>query len=171
MVHLFGKDRATGEYAESVANAVEGIQLEQDGTDPIDASLPHVTEDLENMEFSAAPSQQVPSQHDSVRSERRPAKKKKGTEGLTDVLSKFVEQFGNYCNDTKTRLEYIGQRVGHAHDVTAKRERINEELHRLPLTSDERLDATSSNNQNVELFFSLSEEDKLNWVRRLARSG
>ena len=46
------------------------------------------------------------------------------------------------------RLEFIGQRVGHAQDVTAKREHINQELHKLPLTSDERLDATLAISNN-----------------------
>ena len=156
---IFGKDQATGKHAESDADAVEAIRLEQDVPEPIDVSPQHVNEGVEDMEFSTAPSQQG-----SARSERSSAKKKKEKDGLVEVLFDFVDTFGKHCVDTRARLEYIGQRVGHAQDVTAKRVRINEELHKLPLTSDERLDATlaiSNNSQNVEVFFSLSEEDKL----------
>ena len=97
---IFGKDQATGEHAESVADVVEAIRSEEDIGHTLDVSPPHVNDGIEDLEFSATPTQQAPSQYDSVRSERRPAKKKKGTEGLVEVLSKFVDRFGTHCEDT-----------------------------------------------------------------------
>ncbi|GFY96079.1 hypothetical protein Acr_11g0003850 [Actinidia rufa] len=65
------------------------------------------------------------------------------------------------------KMAEIAQRIGYAHDLSQQRRQVNAELSQLPLDSNQRLRAASmivQEAERIDLFFSLSQEEKVEWV-------
>ncbi|KAI8021647.1 1-phosphatidylinositol-3-phosphate 5-kinase FAB1B [Camellia lanceoleosa] len=68
----------------------------------------------------------------------------------------------------------IAHRIGYAHDISEARKLVNGELSKLPLNSNDRLRAPTlivKDAERVNLFFSLPEEEKMEWVCLLLGRG
>ncbi|KAL7191042.1 hypothetical protein ACSBR2_023172 [Camellia fascicularis] len=64
----------------------------------------------------------------------------------------------------------IAHRIGYSHDLSQQRRLVNAELLKLPMSNTQRLMATSmivKDEDKVDLFFSLDENDKMEWVSLL----
>ncbi|CAL5441961.1 unnamed protein product [Camellia sinensis] len=87
-------------------------------------------------------------------------------------MSMIANKLGEVFFATNEKLDFIGRRMGYEHDLASKRASLNDELIKLPITLDERLDACeiiSQSAQKLDMFFSLTHDDKLRWVMRLLR--
>ena len=160
---IFGKDRATGEYAEGPADAVEAIHAEHNADGGVGMQPENTS--IDDLNFSPS------SQHGSTRSkDKRDTKKARGSDGIARALTDFVDRFGTYCEKNDARMEQMVKRLGYNHDLSDARKRVNEELQRLPITQHERMKAAfaiTEDAQKVDVFFSFSDEDRLEWVRML----
>lgn len=82
----------------------------------------------------------------------------------------FADSVREMLVDTNKNLEFIGKRMGYAHDLASKRAALNDELQCLPITVDERLDVgeiISHDATKLDMFFSLNHDDKYRWVMRI----
>ncbi|KAL7255765.1 hypothetical protein ACSBR1_009821 [Camellia fascicularis] len=66
----------------------------------------------------------------------------------------------------------IAHRIGYSHDLSQQRRLVNEELLKLPMSTIQRLMAASmivKDEDKVNLFFSLDDNDKMEWVSLLLK--
>ncbi|KAI8003460.1 hypothetical protein LOK49_LG08G02373 [Camellia lanceoleosa] len=160
-IHIFGKDRATGEFAEGPADAVDAINVEEellfnsladDGT-----FLEHMGINShigEGINCSSSSSQRPP---ESSTKKNDNKKRLRGNDDVVEGLSMIANKLGEVFSTTNEKLDFIGRRMGYEHDLASKRASLNDELIKLPITLDERLDACeiiSQSAQKLNMFFS-----------------
>ncbi|KAH7850688.1 hypothetical protein Vadar_001534 [Vaccinium darrowii] len=94
-----------------------------------------------------------------------PKKKAKVSETLMAGLSNFADKLVSSLETSNATLEKLGGRMGYAHDLSAKRGVVKEELGKLPISTVDRVKAAlgiTKDAQTVDHFFSLkTEEEKL----------
>ncbi|GMP88029.1 hypothetical protein CsSME_00040167 [Camellia sinensis var. sinensis] len=61
----------------------------------------------------------------------------------------IANKLGEVFSATNEKLDFIGQRMGYEHDLASKRASLNDELIKLPITLDERLDACEIISQKI----------------------
>ncbi|KAI8004971.1 hypothetical protein LOK49_LG08G00261 [Camellia lanceoleosa] len=82
----------------------------------------------------------------------------------------MAKNLGSFIENTNTSIVEIGHRVGYSHDLSQQRRLVNAELLKLPMSNTQRLMAASmivKDEDKVDLFFSLDENDKMEWVSLL----
>ncbi|GMP62051.1 hypothetical protein CsSME_00024301 [Camellia sinensis var. sinensis] len=175
-IHIFGKDRATGEFAEGPADAVDAINAEEE---LLFNSLADDGTFLEHMGISShigegincsSSSSQRPPESSTKKNDNK--KRPRGNDDVVEGLSMIANKLGEVFSATNEKLDFIGRRMGYEHDLASKRASLNDELIKLPIALDERLDACeiiSQSAQKLDMFFSLTHDDKLRWVMRLLR--
>ncbi|GFY98197.1 hypothetical protein Acr_12g0007380 [Actinidia rufa] len=114
---LFGKDRATGDLAESPADFVAAIETEKANKE----------KEIESpvLQFSVADMESISANWIS--------------KGLAEMDDAFRIMFEN----TNNRMAEIAHRIGYAHDLSQQRRQVNAELSQLPLDSNQRLRAAT----------------------------
>ncbi|KAI7995226.1 26S proteasome non-ATPase regulatory subunit 10 [Camellia lanceoleosa] len=156
-VILFGKDRATGVLVEGPADMVDVLEKEDQTYTPI----------VDLLDCSLLASRIPCNQGGSGTTSKKRAREAEGIEkGLVD---KAVE-FGSFFEKTNTTMEEIAHRIGYAHDLSQARKLVNGELVKLPLNTNDKLRAATlimKDAERVDLFFSLPEEDKMEWVVKI----
>ena len=160
---IFGKDRATGEFAEGPTDAVENMEKEADNNN----GMPQQSEGGVGVEMDFSMSATNPS---SSNSEKGKKKRPRATDAITQGLTDFADRLGTYLERSSGQLEFIGYRMGYHHDLSNARRSINAELLKLPIGPDDKLaalDIIAASAQRVDVFSSLSEEDKLRYIIRL----
>ncbi|CAL5324674.1 unnamed protein product [Camellia sinensis] len=172
-IQIFGKDRATREFAKDLADAVEAMNAEQDvllhGLADNDTFLEQMglnSQTGEAMDYSNSATQRPSDGSTKKKDKKRPRANDEVVKGLTMFADKLVDVLGT----TNDKLEFIGKRIGYSHDLASKQASLNDELTKLPITVDERLDACeiiSHDVQKLDMFFSLTHDDRLRWVMRL----
>ncbi|KAI7993156.1 hypothetical protein LOK49_LG12G02321 [Camellia lanceoleosa] len=91
-------------------------------------------------------------------------KRPRGNDDVVEGLSMIANKLGEVFSATNEKLDFIGRRMGYEHDLASKRASLNDELIKLPITLNERLDACeiiSQSAQKLDMFFSLTHDDKL----------
>ncbi|KAL8546831.1 hypothetical protein ACS0TY_006522 [Phlomoides rotata] len=77
----------------------------------------------------------------------------------------------NFCDNASNRLGDITQRIGHDHDPSAARKMIYSSISKMSkLMLHEKLRATtliSCNAEDINIFFSLPDPDRVEWVKML----
>ncbi|KAI7997194.1 hypothetical protein LOK49_LG10G01278 [Camellia lanceoleosa] len=76
----------------------------------------------------------------------------------------FANKLVDVLDTTNDKLEFIGKRMWYSHDLASKRASLNDELMKLPIIVNERLDACeiiSHDIQKLDMFFSLTHDDRL----------
>ncbi|KAL7238269.1 hypothetical protein ACSBR2_004384 [Camellia fascicularis] len=94
----------------------------------------------------------------------RPAK------GIPIELSKMAKNLGSFIENTNTTMVEIAHRIGYSLDLSQQRRLVNAELLKLPMSNTQRLMTASvivKDEDKVDLFFSLDENDKMEWVSLL----
>ncbi|GMP94802.1 hypothetical protein CsSME_00044107 [Camellia sinensis var. sinensis] len=157
-VILFGKDRATGVLAEGPADMVDALEKEDQTTE--ECYTPIV--DLPDCSLSASgtPCNQGGSGTTSKKRARE-------AEGIAKGLVDMAVEFGSFFKKTNTTMEEIAHRIGYAQDLSQARKLVNGELAKLRLNTNDRLRAATlivKDAERVDLFFSLPEEEKMEWV-------
>ncbi|XP_057511419.1 uncharacterized protein LOC130793638 [Actinidia eriantha] len=161
---LFGKDRATGDLAEGPADSVAAIETEQASKENLPESpvLQFSAADMESMSANGGTSSKCPSS-----SNAKSKKRGRSAEGISKGLAEMANAFGIMFENTNNRMAEIAHRIGYAHDLSQQRRQVNAELSQLPLDSNQRLRAASmivQEAERIDLFFSLSQEEKVEWV-------
>ncbi|KAL7184908.1 hypothetical protein ACSBR2_026954 [Camellia fascicularis] len=172
-IQIFGKDRATGEFVEGPADAVEAMNAEED-------VLLHGLVDndtfLEQMGVNSHTGEGIDCSNSATQracessAKKKDKKRSRSNNDVLEELSMFADKLVDVMGKTNEKLEFIGKRMGYSHDVASKRASLNNELTKLPITVDKRLDACeiiSHDVQKLDMFFSLTHDDRLRWVMRL----
>lgn len=172
-IQIFGKDRATGEFAEGPADAVEAMNAEEDvllhGLADNDTFIEQMgvnSHTGEGMDCSNSATQRACESS----AKKKDKKRSRSDDDVVEELSMFADKLVDVMGKTNEKLEFIGKRMGYSHDVASKRASLNDELTKLPIIVDERLDACeiiSHDVQKLDMFFSLTHNDRLRWVMRL----
>ncbi|GMQ06236.1 hypothetical protein CsSME_00050894 [Camellia sinensis var. sinensis] len=82
----------------------------------------------------------------------------------------MAKNLGSFIENTNTTMVEIAHRIGYLHDLSQQRRLVNEELLKLPMNTIQRLMAASilvKDEDKVDLFFSLDENNKIEWVSLL----
>lgn len=163
---IFGKDRATGEQAEDVMDAVNELFNKSKDTE----NEKEVTDDIHILSDDFEDAMKENSTYKSVNNDtdkRSGGKKRKSTdenEGLCDLL-------GNFCRSTETRLGDIARRIGYEQDVSAARKEVFEAVGKIGgLTLQERLVVSKTlvnNTEDLDLFSSLPEDARAEFVHMM----
>lgn len=150
---IFGNDRATGEMGESAADMVEALDIEGDANEDGSTTV--------NKDDKSPP--------------EPPKKRAKVSETLMAGLSNFADKLVSSLETSNATLEKLGGRMGYAHDLSAKRGEVNDELAKLPISTMDRVKAglgITKDAQTVDHFFSLkTEEEKLILVQTILECG
>ncbi|CAL5345332.1 unnamed protein product [Camellia sinensis] len=157
-VILFGKDRATGVLAEGPANMVDALEKEDQTTE--ECYTPIV--DLPDCSLSASGTP-----YNQGGSGTTSKKRAREAEGIAKGLVDMAVEFGSFFKKTNTTMEEIAHRIGYAQDLSQARKLVNGELAKLRLNTNDRLRAATlivKDAERVDLFFSLPEEEKMEWV-------
>ncbi|CAL5395496.1 unnamed protein product [Camellia sinensis] len=157
-VILFGKDRATRVLAEEPADMVDALEKEDQTTE--ECYTPIV--DLPDCSLSASgtPCNQGGSGTTSKKRARE-------AEGIAKGLVDMAVEFGSFFKKINTTMEKIAHRIGYAQDLSQAKKLVNGELAKLRLNTNDRLRAATlivKDAERVDLFFSLPEEEKMEWV-------
>ncbi|CAL5427774.1 unnamed protein product [Camellia sinensis] len=167
---LFGKDKATGELAEDPADAVAAMEKDDVNATTEEGEQSPVKQFSMNMgdtDYSMSTAGNVPNRADSTKTEKKRARP---TEGIPTELSEMEKNLGSFIENTNTTMVEIAHRIGYSHDLSQQRRLVNAELLKLPMSNTQRLMATSmivKDEDKVDLFFSLDENDKMEWVSLL----
>lgn len=87
--------------------------------------------------------------------------------GISQGLSEMAVTFGAFFENTNSRMVEIAHKIGYSHDLSQQRRLVNTELLKLPMSTGQRLKVASmivKDEERVDLFFSLEEDDKMEWV-------
>ncbi|XP_028114083.1 uncharacterized protein LOC114312101 [Camellia sinensis] len=109
----------------------------------------------------------VPNRADSTKTGKKRARH---AEGILTELSEMAKNLGSFIENTNTTMVEIAHRMGYSHDLSQQRRLVNAELLKLPMSNTQRLMAASmivKDEDKVDLFFSLDENDKMEWVSLL----
>ncbi|XP_057792042.1 uncharacterized protein LOC131008935 [Salvia miltiorrhiza] len=162
---IFGKDRATGEHAEDVMDAVNDLHRNPDLTQPhIDESYHVQLDDA----FSEDISEDSVSQNQKGEATSRGASKKRK---VNDNLPGMHELLVEINRTTDKRLETIASRIGYDFDLSKARKEIFAQLSRFEaLSLNDKFDACELITKEVEkldIFTSLPDEAKEQYVLRI----
>ncbi|KAK6121015.1 hypothetical protein DH2020_045234 [Rehmannia glutinosa] len=174
----FGKDRATGENAQTFAEILKDVF----GTDP------QTDEHIDGQNY--APSEPVPRldktpdthstveggdvtlsyQADSCASGKSKGKKMKRAHD-DDNTERFVDLLASFCAKTDARLGDIAYRIGFEQNAASARKAINEALQKIQFLSTQEKIAVGtklcSKTKELDYLFSLNDEDKAMMVQMI----
>ncbi|GAB2295521.1 hypothetical protein Dimus_029686 [Dionaea muscipula] len=154
---LFGKDRATGELAESATEAVENINLEEQSWMNLDNDVDPTFILPTPVEFTQGSETKSPGSTSSI--SKGGKKRGKVNEGATKCLADMVSTFSTCFQETNTSLAKIASAVSYAQDGRNARMMLNDELLQLPLNSRQRCRALRllcRDNNLVDVFLSMT---------------
>ncbi|KAH6783799.1 hypothetical protein C2S52_008758 [Perilla frutescens var. hirtella] len=157
---IFGKDRATGENAEDFSSA-DKDQL-----------------DVNNVEFEGNMNDVMPEEENDFVSVCQPASsstekksKSKRKRSIDSIGEKLVELMGAFCEETKSGLSDLTKKMGVDYDLQTQRKSVYEALGVIEhlFVADKVYVAKKlvNNSKELDLFFSLPDEAKIEMVRQL----
>ncbi|KAL7204774.1 hypothetical protein ACSBR2_017811 [Camellia fascicularis] len=79
----------------------------------------------------------------------------------------MAKNLWSFIENTNTTMVEIAHRMGYSHDLSQQRRLVNAELLKLPMSNTQKLMAASmivKDEDKVDWFFSLDENDKMEWV-------
>ncbi|KAL7191619.1 hypothetical protein ACSBR2_023657 [Camellia fascicularis] len=120
-----------------------------------------------DMDYSMSTSGNISNRADFTKTRKKRARP---AEGIPTELSEMAKNLGSFIENTNTTMMEIAHRIGYSHNLSQQRRLVNEELLKLPMSTTQRLMAASiivKDENKVDLFFSLDENDKMEWVSLL----
>ncbi|CAL5405017.1 unnamed protein product [Camellia sinensis] len=118
-------------------------------------------------DYSMSTTGNVPNRADSTKTRKKGARP---AEGIPSELSEMAKNFASFIENTNTTMVEIAHRIGYSHDLSQQRRLVNVELLKLPMSNTQRLMTASmivKDEDKVDLFLSLDENDKMEWVSLL----
>ncbi|KAL8481300.1 hypothetical protein ACS0TY_027717 [Phlomoides rotata] len=161
---IFGKDRATGEHAEDIMDAVNNMNSSNTPSEtgsqfngPIN-DLGDDTENNENTSVCHAEGEDTPRSGKRVR--KRPS--------LDGETSSIITTLGGFLENTESRLGEIAQRIGYEQDVAMSRKEVFQIIDTVEgLNIQQKLRVSEYfvlSNERLELFLSLPESARNDYV-------
>ncbi|KAL8522665.1 hypothetical protein ACS0TY_012704 [Phlomoides rotata] len=161
---IFGCSRATGEGAESHVNINTPHPSVNENVD-LDEESNRVND--ETMDESQSPTVNVQTGEYTEMGRTSSGRKRKAP----TTSDPFVDVVQNFCDGASSRLGEIAQRIGHDHDMSSARKLIYSLVSKMNmLTLQEKLRATTlimRHNEHIDVFFSLLDDDRMEWVLML----
>ncbi|CAL5373137.1 unnamed protein product [Camellia sinensis] len=120
-----------------------------------------------DMDYSMSTLGNISNRADSTKTGKKGAQP---AEGIPTELSEMAKNLGSFIENTNTTMVEIAHRIGYSHYLSQQRRLVNEELLKLPISTTQRLMTASmivKDEDKVDLFFSLDENDKMEWVSLL----
>ncbi|KAI7990585.1 hypothetical protein LOK49_LG12G02505 [Camellia lanceoleosa] len=120
-----------------------------------------------DMDYSMSTSGNVPNRASSTKTGK---KMSQHAERISTELSEMAKNLRSFIENTNTTMVEIAHRMGYSHDLSQQRRLVNAELLKLLMSNTQKLMAASmivKNEDKVDLFFSLDENDKMEWVSLL----
>ncbi|KAF5947160.1 hypothetical protein HYC85_013117 [Camellia sinensis] len=160
------RDRATSELAEDPADAVAAMEKEDANATTEEGEQSPVEQfsmNMGDMDYSMSTSSNISNRADSTKTRKKLARH---TERIPTELSEMAKNLGSFIENTNTTMD----RIGYSHDLSQQRRLVNEKLLKLPMSTTQRLMAASmivKDEDKVDLFFSLDENDKIEWISLL----
>ncbi|KAK6161405.1 hypothetical protein DH2020_004786 [Rehmannia glutinosa] len=167
-VNIFGKDRATGEYAEgfteAVNNVLNGNGMSNPDEEPME-QFPNLFEEYNDETETMSVCQPEATPGNSTSTKKSSGRKRKSSEN-EDPL---VENMGTFCRNTNTRLADIAKRIGYEYDISVARKEVYGIVGTIQgLSLQEKLLVSKllvKNTEDLELFFSLPAEAKVEFAK------
>ena len=156
-VVLFGKDRATGEGAVGPAEAAEAVDREEALGEGDDTNF---TINIDDMDFSG-------NSGSGGGATSTPTSKGGKKRARASDLASMADSFATLVEKAHTSMNELSKRIGYAQDISQARKNVFAELMKLPLQSNDRLRAADEivkNDKRVDLFFSLPDDHKMEFV-------
>ncbi|CAL5336750.1 unnamed protein product [Camellia sinensis] len=117
---LFGKDRATGELAEDLANAVTTMEKEDANaiTEGEQSPVEQFSMNMGDTDYSMSTTGNVPNRADSTKTGKKRAQP---AEGIPIELSEMAKNLGSFIENTNITMVEIAYRIGYSHDLSQQR--------------------------------------------------
>ncbi|GMP60900.1 hypothetical protein CsSME_00023583 [Camellia sinensis var. sinensis] len=118
-------------------------------------------------DYSMSTAGNVPNRADSTKISKKWARP---ALGIPSELSEMAKNLGSFIENTNTTMVEIAHKIGYLHDLSQQKILVNAELLKLPMSNTQRLMAAFmivKDEDEVDLFFSLDENDKMEWVSLL----
>lgn len=153
---LFGKDRATGEFAEGPVDAMAAIDLEEGESVEKESAI-----DCDSVSMNGSPS--------NPDDNGKGKKKSRSAEGMAALVS-MAEAMSAHLKETNGTMAEIAHRIGYDQDLSNARQRVYAELLPLGFDTHTRMKAAAmiaKDAVQLDLFSGTPEEDKAEWVMLL----
>ncbi|KAA8522293.1 hypothetical protein F0562_012966 [Nyssa sinensis] len=161
---IFGKDRATGRNAQTVADVVE--ELDKEGAENETNTGYGLDENDASLSFPLTHNTKTSSEECSSQRRRR----SRSNDNLLEAIKEVGLAMGKEIKESTIKLT---EAMGYDVIVAVKRWRINEELLKLPTISMfERHKATlqiARDHETTDVFFTIADDEKEEWVKALLR--
>ncbi|XP_057765001.1 uncharacterized protein At2g29880-like [Salvia miltiorrhiza] len=162
---IFGKDRATGEHAEDVMEAVNKVYAADNMAQDSLGQSSHDEVANDTAEASACHNEK------GAGTTRTSSKKRKARNAEVDILYLALKEISS---NTDKRLADLANRTGYEFDLGKARQTIFEQLSCIPgLSRSEKFDVCeilADKVQRLEIFIGLPEDAKYDYVMRLLHS-
>ncbi|CAL5391579.1 unnamed protein product [Camellia sinensis] len=130
---LFGKDRATGELAKDLADAVTAMEKEDANaiTEGEQSPVEQFSMNMGDTDYSMSTIGNVPNRANSTKTGKKRARP---AEGIPIELSEMAKNLGSFIENTNITMVEIAYRIGYSHDLSQQRRLVNAELLKLPMS-------------------------------------
>ncbi|KAL8044866.1 hypothetical protein ABFX02_08G074400 [Erythranthe guttata] len=163
---VFGKDRATGEHAETFVEAINDLVTNSKGKEPCSNDDEYVPQ-VDPSRSDNYSQYQTFSRADEATSAKSKSKSKKRPR-VDAIESGYIEMTSKFFEKMESQMNELVSRMGFEKDVSTARKQVFDALENLQhLTFEERLKVTSricDNSKDLDIFFCLSEDHKANMV-------
>lgn len=170
-LQIWGKDRANGENAEDILDAIKELELESasktqdNNTGDYYVNLDEIF-GADNAADNAADKSDCQSQPPEQIAKNK-GKKRKASDGIDSICSVLAEMSRN----TSARLDILASRIGYDHDLAKARKEVFEKLGNIPgLSLDDKFnicDILAKQVEKLEVFLGLPEDARGPYVGRL----
>ncbi|KAF5961374.1 hypothetical protein HYC85_002583 [Camellia sinensis] len=162
---------ATSELAEDPTNVVAAMENEDANATTEEGEQSPVEQfsmNMDDTDYSMFTAGNVPNRADSTKTGKKRARP---AEGIPIELSEMAKNFGSFIENTNTMMVEIAHRIRY---LSQQRRLVNAEFLKLLISNTQRLMVASmivKDEDKVDLFFSLDENDKMEWVSLLLEAG
>ncbi|GFP88504.1 hypothetical protein PHJA_000994100 [Phtheirospermum japonicum] len=167
-IDIFGKDRATGEHAQGFADAADGTQSDSQ-PDPTTGVNTQPLKVGEEASAGFRVDEKSGTQGESSSATRKRKTKKRNANDV--VEEHFLDLMESFCAKTEGHLRDLAQRICFQQDAKQQRKAVFDVLNQMPFLSiEDKLTISTmlfKNNEDLDLFFSISDEYKAVMVKMI----
>ncbi|KAH6771362.1 hypothetical protein C2S52_016165 [Perilla frutescens var. hirtella] len=167
---IFGKDRTTGEHAETFADVVQDL-LQKDEESMHTSTGNDYTQFTSSNQDEEIGDDFMSMSREGTSSSTKMKGKGKKRKSLDSLDDRFLDLMNVFCEKTDSRMGELVQRIGFEHDASLSRKKVYKALGNMNhLTDEEQIFVAKSlcnNTKDLDLFFSLPDEKKVVMVRMI----
>ncbi|KAL9145721.1 hypothetical protein ABFS82_13G062300 [Erythranthe guttata] len=167
---VFGKDRATGENAETFTEAINDLVANSKGKEPMSIGDDYIPQ-LDPLETDTYSQYMTFSRGDEATSGKTTSKSSKKRRRVDPLDTSVVDMMANFFEKTEFQLSELVSRMGFEKDVSAARKKVFDALEMIEnLSFEDRLNVTSricENSKDLDIFFCLTDAHKASMVKMI----